>query len=87
MVVNKLLYTSDVPHFPSLCSAAGDASGVVKVAEWQETRYGIDSGIQSRANTINDDDYTTKHYTMTTTVTTEQPGKETTKGPNQPVCI
>ncbi|XP_077427192.1 junction plakoglobin a [Vanacampus margaritifer] len=49
-------------------------SGVTKVTEWQETRYGIDSGIQSGANTVRDDDgdfSTSKQYTMTTTVTTE----------------
>ncbi|XP_061625812.1 junction plakoglobin a [Phyllopteryx taeniolatus] len=48
--------------------------GVTKVKEWQETRYGIDSGIESGANTIRDDDgdfSTSKQYTMTTTVTTE----------------
>ncbi|KAM9315220.1 junction plakoglobin-like isoform 1-T2 [Pholidichthys leucotaenia] len=45
-------------------------SGPVKVAEWQETMYDIDSGIQSRANTIRDDNSEyTKHYTMTTTTT------------------
>ncbi|XP_017272446.1 junction plakoglobin a isoform X2 [Kryptolebias marmoratus] len=40
-----------------------------KVAEWQQTMYGLDSGIQSGANTIRDDDehFTSKHYTMTTT--------------------
>lgn len=54
-------------------------SGVAKVEEWQRTIYGIDSGIQSGATTVKDDDgdYTTgKHYTMTTTtVTREEPGK------------
>ncbi|XP_061535607.1 junction plakoglobin-like [Phycodurus eques] len=48
--------------------------GVTKVTEWQETRYGIDSGIESGANTIRDEDGdfgTSKQYTMTTTVTTE----------------
>uniref|UniRef100_A0A4W6C4D0 Junction plakoglobin a n=1 Tax=Lates calcarifer TaxID=8187 RepID=A0A4W6C4D0_LATCA len=51
-------------------------NGVVKVAEWQQTMYGLDSGIQSGATTVRDDDgeYTTsKHYTVTTTVTREQP--------------
>ncbi|KAG7485973.1 junction plakoglobin-like [Solea senegalensis] len=46
-------------------------NGMVKVAEWQETMYGLDSGIQSGATTVRDDDgdyTTTKHYTMTTTV-------------------
>lgn len=47
-------------------------SGPVKVAEWQQTMYGLDSGIQSGATTVRDDDgeYTmTKQYTMTSTVT------------------
>ncbi|XP_023277865.1 junction plakoglobin-like [Seriola lalandi dorsalis] len=51
-------------------------SGTVKVTEWQRTMYGVDSGIQSGATTVRDDDgdfNTSKHYTMTTTVTTEQP--------------
>lgn len=53
----------------------GEGESVVKVTEWQETRYGLDSGIQSGAPTVRDDDgeYTTKHYTMTTTVTSDQP--------------
>ncbi|XP_057699524.1 junction plakoglobin a [Corythoichthys intestinalis] len=53
--------------------------GVTKVTEWQETRYGIDSGIQSGANTIRDDDgdfTTTKQYTVTTSVTTEPPDSQ-----------
>lgn len=57
-------------------------NGVVKVAEWQQTMYGLDSGIQSGATTVRDDDgeYTTsKHYTVTTTVTREQPGMLTNK--------
>lgn len=59
------------------CVTVGDA-GVAKVAEWQHTMYGLDSGINSGATTVRDDDgeYTTsKHYTMTTTVTREEPGK------------
>lgn len=51
---------------------------MVKVAEWQQTMYGLDSGIQSGATTVRDDDgefITSKHYTMTTTVTREEPGK------------
>lgn len=48
--------------------------GVMKVAEWQETMYGLDSGIQSGANTVRDEDGEfTRHYTMTTTVTSEGP--------------
>ncbi|XP_032355462.1 junction plakoglobin a [Etheostoma spectabile] len=47
-------------------------SGMAKVAEWQQTMYSVDSGIQSGATTVRDEDadYTTsKHYTTTTTVT------------------
>uniref|UniRef100_A0A3Q3LSE5 Junction plakoglobin a n=1 Tax=Labrus bergylta TaxID=56723 RepID=A0A3Q3LSE5_9LABR len=49
--------------------------GITKVSQWQETRYNMDSGIQSAAPTINRDDDSeyTKHYTMTTTVTSEAP--------------
>lgn len=52
-------------------------TGAVKVAEWQQTMYGLDSGIQSGATTIRDDDgdYTmTKQYTVTSTVTMD-PGE------------
>lgn len=55
-------------------------SGVAKVEEWQRTMYNVDSGFQSGATTVKDDDgdYGTKHYTMTTTtVTREEPGKTT----------
>lgn len=53
-------------------------NGMVKVAQWQETMYGIDSGIQSGATTVREDDggEYSKHYTMTTTVTTEAPDLE-----------
>lgn len=57
-------------------------SGMVKVAEWQQTMYSMDSGIQSGATTVRDDDgdYTSsKHYTVTTTVTKETPGKTKNK--------
>ncbi|KAA8595177.1 hypothetical protein FQN60_012312, partial [Etheostoma spectabile] len=68
------------PPFPmSLCCCSvlsfsvGKAdSGMAKVAEWQQTMYSVDSGIQSGATTVRDEDadYTTsKHYTTTTTVT------------------
>ncbi len=76
--------TSDVPHFPSLCLAVGEPDrSTMKVSEWQHTVYSTDSdsGIQSRATTVRDDDgdYTTsKQYTVTTTtVASEQPGKPT----------
>lgn len=64
-------------------------SGVTKVTEWQETRYGYDSGIQSGANTVRVDDgdlTTSKQYTMTTTVTAEPPGM-TQKGPIVGCCL
>ncbi|XP_039642723.1 junction plakoglobin a [Perca fluviatilis] len=51
-------------------------SGMAKVAEWQQTMYSVDSGIQSGATTVRDEDvdYTTsKHYTTTTTVTSVHP--------------
>uniref|UniRef100_A0A3Q3WD89 Uncharacterized protein n=1 Tax=Mola mola TaxID=94237 RepID=A0A3Q3WD89_MOLML len=54
-------------------------SGVVKVAEWQQTLYGVDSGINSGATTVRDDDseyITSKHYTMTTSVMREGPDVE-----------
>uniref|UniRef100_A0A8C8DUQ3 Junction plakoglobin a n=1 Tax=Oryzias sinensis TaxID=183150 RepID=A0A8C8DUQ3_9TELE len=42
----------------------------VKVTEWQQTMYGMDSGIQSGATTVREDDGEfSRHYTMTTTVT------------------
>lgn len=47
-------------------------SGVDKVAQWQNTMYSVDSGIQSRATTVRDDGE--RQYTMTTTtITTEEP--------------
>ncbi|XP_042077527.1 junction plakoglobin a [Haplochromis burtoni] len=51
-------------------------TGKVKVAEWQQTMYGLDSGIQSGATTVRDDDgdFTiSKQYTMTSTVTMQEP--------------
>ncbi|XP_037545605.1 junction plakoglobin a isoform X2 [Nematolebias whitei] len=50
-------------------------SGSMRVKEWQQTMYGLDSGIQSGANTIRDDDeiLTSRHYTMTTTVMKDEP--------------
>uniref|UniRef100_A0A3Q3M4S0 Junction plakoglobin a n=1 Tax=Mastacembelus armatus TaxID=205130 RepID=A0A3Q3M4S0_9TELE len=65
-----------------MCLVVGERdSGMVKVAEWQQTMYGLDSGIQSGANTVRDDDdfVTSKHYTMTTTVMREEPGRMTSK--------
>lgn len=51
-------------------------TGKVKVAEWQQTMYGLDSGIQSGATTVRDDDgeFTiSKQYTMSSTVTMQEP--------------
>ncbi|KAF6739073.1 Junction plakoglobin [Oryzias melastigma] len=51
-------------------------SGSVKVTEWQQTMYGLDSGIQSGATTVRDDDgdfTSSRHYTTTTTVTQGKP--------------
>ncbi|KAG7492439.1 hypothetical protein MATL_G00014360 [Megalops atlanticus] len=48
-----------------------ESEGTVKVQEWQQTYYAGDSGIQSGATTVRDDDgsdYSTKKYTVTTTV-------------------
>ncbi|XP_061578671.1 junction plakoglobin-like [Cololabis saira] len=49
--------------------------GMAKVAEWQQTIYTHDSGIQSGATSIREDDrdYTTGQYTMTTTMTSGEP--------------
>ncbi|XP_056135654.1 junction plakoglobin-like [Lampris incognitus] len=56
----------------------GEPEGMMKVTEWQQTYYGTDSGIQSGATTVRDDEsseYTTsKQYTVTT-VTSEDPGE------------
>ncbi|XP_041641342.1 junction plakoglobin a [Cheilinus undulatus] len=59
----------------------GADSGYTKVTEWQEKRYTVDSGIQSGANTIRDDDdiTTSKQYTVTTTVVKGEPEMEFTR--------
>ncbi|KAL4659866.1 junction plakoglobin-like [Arapaima gigas] len=51
-----------------------ESEGTVKVTEWQKTMYSVDSGIQSGATTVRgfDDEtpeYSSKKYTLTTTVT------------------
>ncbi|MED6273866.1 hypothetical protein CHARACLAT_010701 [Characodon lateralis] len=54
-------------------------SGMVKVQEWQQTIYGLDSGIQSGATTIRDEDgeyKSSKNYIKTTTITREEPALE-----------
>ena len=46
----------------------------MKVAEWQQTYYSSDSGIQSGATTVRTDDgadYGSKQYTITTTVSAD----------------
>uniref|UniRef100_A0A3Q4GWD7 Junction plakoglobin n=1 Tax=Neolamprologus brichardi TaxID=32507 RepID=A0A3Q4GWD7_NEOBR len=53
-----------------------EADSVVKVAEWQQTYYATDSGIQSGATTVQDDESSTeysgnKKYTNSTTTGTE----------------
>ncbi|XP_064844613.1 junction plakoglobin-like isoform X2 [Oncorhynchus masou masou] len=48
-----------------------EAEGSVKVAEWQQTYYAHDSGIQSGATTVRDDEgteYSAKKYAVTTTL-------------------
>lgn len=71
----------DITFLLVSCTAVGEPdNGVAKVTQWQHTMYGIDSGINSGATTVRDDnsEYTTsKNYTMSTTVTREEPGKKT----------
>ena len=52
-----------------------EAEGRGRVEEWQSS-YVLDSGIQSGANTVRDDDGAeyTKQYTVTTTTTTTNMG-------------
>uniref|UniRef100_A0A6Q2X1L6 Junction plakoglobin n=1 Tax=Esox lucius TaxID=8010 RepID=A0A6Q2X1L6_ESOLU len=48
-----------------------EAEGTVKVAEWQQTYYTSDSGIQSGATTVREDEgteYSTKNYNVTNTM-------------------
>lgn len=77
--IRKATLISNCSNYLPFCVTVGERdAGVAKVAEWQHTMYGLDSGINSGATTVRDDDgeYTTsKHYTMTTTVTREEPGK------------
>ncbi|XP_064180535.1 junction plakoglobin a [Anguilla rostrata] len=58
-----------------------ETEGTVKVTGWQQTYYAEDSGIQSGATTVRDDDgseYSSKKYTVTTTVI-ENPADTTTR--------
>lgn len=47
-------------HFYVIC-AVSEADSVVKVAEWQQTYYSSDSGIQSGATTVRDDESSTEY--------------------------
>ncbi|KAF7216369.1 junction plakoglobin a [Nothobranchius furzeri] len=54
-------------------------SGSIKVQKWQNTMYAVDSGIQSGATTIRDEEFevpVTKKVYMTTTVTQQEPDLE-----------
>ncbi|KAI3360267.1 hypothetical protein L3Q82_014580, partial [Scortum barcoo] len=58
-----------------LFPAVSEADSVVKVAEWQQTYYASDSGIQSGATTVRDDESSTeysgcKKYSGSTTTNT-----------------
>lgn len=66
--------------------AVSEADSVVKVAEWQQTYYASDSGIQSGATTVRDDESSTeysgrkKYTSSTTTSTTTAPTAATAGG-------
>lgn len=73
VVVAAEVLVSDVSHV--LPPAVSEADSVVKVAEWQQTYYASDSGIQSGATTVRDDESSTeysgrKKYTVSTTTST-----------------
>lgn len=60
-----------------------EADSVVKVAEWQQTYYASDSGIQSGATTVRDDESSTeysgnKKYISCNTTSTNIPSATTT---------
>ena len=46
---------------PVVFSAVSEADSMVKVAEWQQTYYASDSGIQSGATTVRDDESSTEY--------------------------
>lgn len=46
---------------PVSLPAVSEADSVVKVAEWQQTYYSSDSGIQSGATTVRDDESSTEY--------------------------
>lgn len=66
--------------------AVTEADSVVKVAEWQQTYYASDSGIQSGATTVQDDENSTeysgrkKYNGSTATSCTAAPAAATTGG-------
>ncbi|CAL8332276.1 unnamed protein product [Merluccius merluccius] len=65
-----------IPHVALILEALmAEAEGRVRVEDWQSS-YVLDSGIQSGANTVRDDDGAeyTKQYTVTTTTTTTNMG-------------
>ncbi len=68
-----------------LSPAVSEADSVVKVAEWQQTYYASDSGIQSGATTVRDDESSTeysgrKKYTSSTTSATIAPAPSSAGG-------
>lgn len=74
---------SDVIYL--LLSAVSEADSVVKVAEWQQTYYASDSGIQSGATTVRDDESSTeysghKKYTGSATTSTASAPATATAG-------
>lgn len=75
---------SDPSHV--LFPAVSEADSVVKVAEWQQTYYASDSGIQSGATTVLDDESSTeysgrkKYSGCTSTSTTTAPTTSTSWG-------
>uniref|UniRef100_A0A8C6KAD0 Junction plakoglobin a n=2 Tax=Nothobranchius furzeri TaxID=105023 RepID=A0A8C6KAD0_NOTFU len=65
--------------FPSKMGRPPLDSGSIKVQKWQNTMYAVDSGIQSGATTIRDEEFevpVTKKVYMTTTVTQQEPDLE-----------
>lgn len=55
------------------CESVSEAESSVKVAEWQQTYYASDSGIQSGATTVRDDEESecSKKYTVSGTTVVE----------------
>lgn len=64
--MNSLASNANPPFHmspPPLSSSptVSEADSVVKVAEWQQTYYSSDSGIQSGATTVRDDESSTEY--------------------------